>query len=251
MTVYLVRHGESLANLHKDLPLQEGFATITDDLVPLSRWGYEQAVEAGKFLADDLREAVQSGRKIKLIYSPFQRTAHTTRGILRQLNTSNLIAVMDDNLREQHFGLFSCITDRELIGRLWPEQNARFVNDRADPNRVHEAKPPGGESRDDVEKRVRELIKCHQADFEDPNTDIILVGHGLVNRTVEMCLCGKNQQWLNEQKNPHNCTIRKLEGNLGNGYALAQTVHEGKARPNTLPPQYKTEPHGGELAIAR
>lgn len=248
MTVYIVRHGESLANLHSNLPLKEGFQDITDDAVPLSQWGYGQAVEAGKALRGELKQAAGAGRKLKVIHSPFLRTQQTTQGVLEGLgDAAPQEATASMHLREQDFGLFSCITDRKLIAALWPKEHAQFVRDRQ--RDKHTAKAPGGESRMDVVERAKQLVENHRADFEDPNTDVVLIGHGLVNRAVEMCLRGEDKEWLRKEPNPGNCAIRKLEGELANGYSAAY-VHQGRPRPTSLPKDHMADPHGHERQMA-
>lgn len=247
MTVYIVRHGESLANLHKDLPLQEGYRDMTDEDVPLSQWGREQAVDAGRFLRDELAQPEHAQRKLKIIHSPFLRTRQTTEGVLEGMGRKDCRIEACGDMREQSFGLFSCITDRRLIAKLWPEAHAKFAADRL--NDKHHAKAPGGESRADVVLRAQQLIETYQDDFNDPNTDVILVGHGLVNRAVEMCLRGLDKEWLRKEPNPTNCAVRKLEGELRHGYA-AEYVHAGKDRPAHLPADYKAQPYGQVAALS-
>jgi 2,3-bisphosphoglycerate-dependent phosphoglycerate mutase len=248
LTVYILRHGESLANLHNDLPLQEAYRGMTDEAVPLSQWGREQAVDAGRFLREELAQSDHARRKLKVIHSPFLRTRQTTEGLLEGLGREGLQAEPCDNMREQGFGLFSCITDRRLIARLWPQEHARFAADRQQDK--YNAKAPGGESRADVVARAQQLIDTYRQDFEDPNTDVILVGHGLVNRAVEMCLRGLDKEWLRKEPNPTNCAVRKLEGELRHGYT-AEYIHSGKERPAHLPSDHKAAPHGCAAVLSR
>lgn len=246
MTVYIIRHGESLANAHKDLPLRDGYAGIADADVPLTRWGHNQAEEAGRFLREELMATHYEGRRIKVLHSPFLRAEQTTDALLRGLNDMPVERKSSPLLQEQDFGLFSCITDRRVTARLWPEEHARFIRDRRE-NR-HHAKAPGGESRAEVVERIREFVKRHEADFTDPNTDVIIVGHGVVNRALELCLRGLDIEWLRKEPNPSNCAIRKLEGDLKHGYA-AQYIHEGALRPKHLPKDYQVAPYGVEAAM--
>lgn len=250
MTVYLIRHGESKANFHKDLPLQSGYALLPDALVPLTEWGYEQAKEAGKALARELQETERPNRKIKIIYSPYLRAVQTTRGILRQLGSrDNLIAISDNNLHEQQFGKFTSVTDHALAEAIWGEEYTAYRAAR----RVdrYRAKPPEGESPEDVVARAQLVIDAHRADFEDPDTDVIVVAHGTVNRALELCLCNRVEEW-NMTRNPENCAIRKLEGDLRNGYASnPDYIHSGKPRPASLPKDHKIAAYDADRAIAR
>lgn len=232
-----------MANLHGDLALRQGYEGITDATVPLSQWGYGQALEAGKRMQDELGVPEREGRNLKIIASPFLRTQQTTQGVLQGMGCSDIEHSNNAHLREQDFGLFNCITDRKTIARLWPEEHKQFVQDRKS-DKFH-AKAPGGESRADVVERAKLLIEEHRTDFEDPNTDVILVGHGMVNRAVEMCLRGEDTEWLRKEPNPGNCAIRKLEGDLKHGYS-AEYIHNSKTRPACMPKDYKAAPHGIE-----
>lgn len=247
MTVYIIRHGESLANLHGDLPFQPGFSDIADCDVPLSRWGFEQAQEAGRKMRAELSGPEHENRKLVVVASPFLRTRQTAAGVLQGMGRAGAEPLLDEHLREQDFGKFNCITDRRLIARLWPEDHDRFVQARkAD---KHTARAPGGESRADVVERAQRLVDAHRAELEDPNTDVVFVGHGLVNRAVEMCLRGLDAEWLRKEPNPGNCAIRRLEGDIAHGYT-AQYIHTSKERTPSTPKDYKTQPHGREMALA-
>lgn len=245
MSVYIIRHGESLANLHSDLPLREAYRGIRDADVPLSQWGYKQAVKAGQALRGELTQAASAGRKLKVIHSPFLRTGQTTEGVLQGLGRADAERCSHDGMREQSFGMFDCITDRRLIAKLWPEEHKAFVEARKQ-DKYH-AKAPGGESRAEVVERVQEFIAEHEADFRDPNTDVVVIGHGLVNRALEMCLRGLDKEWLRKEPNPTNGAIRKLEGDVQHGYS-AQYIHRSKERPEHLPKDYQTAPHGERVA---
>lgn len=246
MTVYIIRHGESMANLHGDLPFQPGFSDITDDAVPLTQWGFGQAQEAGRKMRTELSGAEHASRKLVVVASPFLRTRQTAAGVLQGMG-GECEPVFNEHLREQDFGKFNCITDRRLIAKLWPDDHAQFVKDRKSDK--HNAKAPGGESRADVVERAKLLIEAHRADLEDPNTDVVFVGHGLVNRALEMCLRGLDSEWLRKEPNPGNCAIRQLEGDLKHGYS-AQYIHTSKERSPSMPGDYKTKPHAQETEIA-
>jgi 2,3-bisphosphoglycerate-dependent phosphoglycerate mutase len=149
---------------------------------------------------------------------------------------------------EQNFGWFTCMGDNDTIRSVWPEELEAFLYDKGIDR--HNAKAPEGESRADVVERARHVVERHRADFEDPNTDVILIGHGVINRAMEMCLRGEGEEWFHATKNPNNCDVHKLEGNLGIGYAPTECIHESKLRPKTLP-QYKAEPYGEDKVLMR
>lgn len=187
MAVYLIRHGESLVDAFKNLALYPEFEDMTDEDVPLTQWGFEQAEEAGKALRKELVATDRPERKIKIIHSPFLRTTQTTEGLQKGLGEDLEVEVNQcDHLREQSFGLFNGILDLSYLRQRWPEEYAEFTQERRQ-NKYY-ATPPEGESRADVVKRAELLVETYREAFEDPNADIILVGHGMSNRAVELQL---------------------------------------------------------------
>jgi broad specificity phosphatase PhoE len=79
--VYLVRHGESAANLDKGVNLR-----TADHAVPLSQRGHEEAVEAGIALAaligPELAGGGSGGTALIAAYvSPYMRTRQTWNGL--------------------------------------------------------------------------------------------------------------------------------------------------------------------------
>lgn len=257
MAVYLIRHGESVLNALKNLALHPDFRDRGDDAVPLTLWGFEQAVEAGKALREELAATSRTGREIRIIYSPFLRTVQTMEGLRKGLGGSVTAEVHPcDDLREQNFGLFNGILDLSYIKRQWPGEYAAFTQARRQ-SKYH-ATPPEGESQSDVMKRAGSLVEDYREVFEDPNVDIILVGHGVSNRAVELQLTMGEQlealdqedadrqrgRWMQKQGNPKNCVIRKLEGNLKDGYAQAECIYEAKERNGFMPADYKNQPYG-------
>ena len=51
MRIFLVRHGESLGNIN-----EQAYRQFGDHNVPLTQWGYQQALVAGRALADYVAE---------------------------------------------------------------------------------------------------------------------------------------------------------------------------------------------------
>lgn len=204
------------------------------------------------------------GRKIKIIHSPFLRTVQTAEGLQKGLG-EDLEAEVEqcDHLREQSFGLFNGVLDLPYLKQRWPEEYTEFTQERRE-NKYY-ATPPEGESRADVVKRAELLVETYREAFEDPNVDIILIGHGMSNRAVELQLTlgaklaalepeeadRERGQWLQKKRNPKNCAITKLEGNLKDGYSPEKCIYEAKKRLSFLPADYKTLPHGMEEVRGR
>lgn len=247
MRVLIVRHGESIANIHKDLGVKPGYEEMRDAIVPLTRWGYEQAVETGRALREQyLHNPAYAGRTLRIIHSPYLRTRQTLQGILEGFRDAAKVESisMDERVREQEFGLFDCISDPAVAIAKWPEEYAAWKAARRQDK--YNARPPGGESRGDVVERVKPFLQDMLA-AEQENVDVLIVGHGLLNRALEMNLNGHDPDWLRRSLNPKNCSVRVLEGSPEQGFS-AETISEGKQRPEHLPKEYKTEPYGSLVA---
>ena len=95
--VFLVRHGQSEANL--DWAVNQ---RVADHAIKLTEDGLKQAVEAGKFLAGYFKEQFASDKwgdplipSIRLWNSPYQRTRQTSDEILRNCLLSRKVKIHD------------------------------------------------------------------------------------------------------------------------------------------------------------
>lgn len=251
MRLLVIRHGESLANIHDDLAVRPGFEGMRDPQVPLTQWGFEQAKEAGKFLREQYQHnPAFKGRTLRIVHSPYLRTRQTTQAIILGLEGAVKVESIqeDPRLFEQNFGIFDCITNPRVASARWPEEYAAFREARRI-DKYH-AKAPGGESRGDVVERLKPVVKdlLTRAKYakNEENVDVLVVGHGLVNRALEMNIRGEDSEWLRKMRNPHNCAIRLIEGDREKGFQ-AEYIHEGKRRPDLLPKDHKTQPYGQTL----
>lgn len=146
----LVRHGETAWNRETRI---QGHTDI-----PLSDLGLWQAEQVGRALADEGLDALYS--------SDLARAADTARAVARH---TGLPLVLDEALRERHFGHLEGLTHDEILGRF-PEDGHRW---RArDPSWG----PRGGETLTDFHERVlgaaRRLANRHLGQT------IALVAHG-------------------------------------------------------------------------
>jgi broad specificity phosphatase PhoE len=149
--LYLVRHGETLANR------EYRYIGTQDD--PLSVLGETQTLQ--------LAEAL-SGLPIMAVYSsPLQRTYQTALPIAAR---HNLEVQRADDLRECDFGAWEGLSRTEVLERS-PE----------DSQRLHEwehntsVAPPGGESFEALQQRVVTTVE-HLAQAH-PDQAIVLVSH--------------------------------------------------------------------------
>ena len=79
--IFLVRHGESEANLDRSI-----IARLPDHSVPLSPEGRRQAAQAGRFLAGSLAP----GRRTRILVSPYARTRQTSAEIEAELTRADI-----------------------------------------------------------------------------------------------------------------------------------------------------------------
>jgi broad specificity phosphatase PhoE len=133
--IILVRHGESEGNIDPSI-----YETVPDCNLRLTKRGEEQALEAGKKLAELLRDDLAC-----CYVSPYIRTQQTLATMLNaaHVNPENIVIRLDPRLREQDFGnlqrqhmMAGYKEERLKVGTFW----YRF--------------PEGGESGADVYDRV-------------------------------------------------------------------------------------------------
>lgn len=133
--IYLVRHGESEANI------QKRYSGITD--VDLSPKGRLQAAMAGQNLVPE---------KISHVYSsPLKRARDTAEIICNEINFDENKIITECCLIEVNFGIFENMTWDEIILNYREESEKWTCN-------PHKYKFPEGEGYDDIIKRISVFI---------------------------------------------------------------------------------------------
>ena len=149
--LYLVRHGETLANR------EYRYIGTRDD--PLSVHGQTQAMQLAEALF---------GLPIAAAYSsPLQRTYHTALPIAAR---HSLEVQRVDDLRECDFGTWEGLSRAEVLERS-PEDSQRL----REWERNTSIAPPGGESFEALQQRVCAAVE-HLAQAH-PDQAIVLVSH--------------------------------------------------------------------------
>lgn len=242
MRIFLVRHGESLGNLSDSAYRQFG-----DHNVPLTEWGYRQALAAGESIAAYLAGLTDAAPKATVWHSPYLRTRQTKDAILEALPAAAVGAVLEDYLlREQDFGLFTEIYDRAEQRRKFPEEFEKWARLRNNSGKFY-ARPPDGESRADVAQRVRLFLLTVMHDIGRGNDTAIIVGHGVTNRAFEMNFLHHGIDWFEHSDNPGNADVTLIEGTHAEGYS-SMLLHKADDRT----PEAATElraAHGSDLTI--
>jgi 2,3-bisphosphoglycerate-dependent phosphoglycerate mutase len=237
--LFLVRHGESEANLDKSV-----VSRFPDHHIPLSPDGKAQAAKAGEYLATTL-----ANTRARLFVSPYVRTRQTAEMIEQALNGANVRFDRREaiELRELEFGLFDGIPDENLqkehpAAYKHYEKYKRFAGEFFAPM-------PLGESRCSVADRVKgifgTILRDASPDRTDPISDFVIVSHGVTIRCFRMQWMHYPWEWYDHQMNPGNCSVQLIEGRAGGGYD-DRLVFEGfKPRRITLQ-QRREEGHVGK-----
>jgi len=143
----LVRHGESEGN-------RDRVFTLTPE-VPITARGADQARASGRVIRERYRPA-------HLVSSPFLRARQTAAIVAETLGHAREIEIVPD-LRERSYGA--------LAGA--PGDTPR---PDLDPARYWEWCPPGGESLDEVARRVGAALDALVQAW--PSDDVVVVSHG-------------------------------------------------------------------------
>ena len=168
--LWLVRHGESTANLARRKAENEGLLTIDfpgrEMDVPLSDTGVRQSMALGDWFAG------QSEKPTVVVCSPYVRTRETARLILDSAQIETARVFYDERLREREFGIFDRLTWAGSLAK-YPEECAK----RTEIGKFY-YRPPHGESWCDVAVRVRGVWRDVREDYPDEN--VMIVSHEAV-----------------------------------------------------------------------
>ncbi|PPF79144.1 histidine phosphatase family protein [Subtercola sp. Z020] len=149
--LWLVRHGESVANVAAGEAERAGAERIEvafrDADVPLSPTGERQARALGGWLAENATVEHPSSVWV----SPYLR-ARQTIGIALEEAGLGAVPQVDERLRDRELGILDLLTSRG-VDALLPDEAAR----RRWLGKFY-YRPPGGESWADVALRVRSLL---------------------------------------------------------------------------------------------
>lgn len=217
--IWLVRHGESVANVAAGVAEADGALRIDIDLrdadVPLTPLGEEQAAALGGWLADhDSPDAVWC--------SPYLRARETARIALASAGLT-LEPRIDERLRDRELGVLDRVTSHGLI--------ATYADEAA--RRLHLGKfwyrPPGGESWADVALRLRSVLES----IERGDGVVLVVAHDVVVTLAVYVLLGMSEAEIMDLANRRvvgNATVtrlrRRAEGWELTAFAETEHLHE-------------------------
>lgn len=181
--LWLIRHGESVANLAAARAETEGAETIAIDErdadVALSAAGEDQARALGTWLS--------AAGEVDVVWSSPYRRALQTIGIALDEAGIERPVLVDERLRDRELGILDLLT-RTGVARRHPEEAER----RRRLGKYYH-RPPGGESWADVGLRLRSFLRDA---VPARDARIVLVAHDAVAMIVVSLLLGWGEQEL-------------------------------------------------------
>ena len=216
LRLFLVRHGQSAANLDQSMNVR-----LPDHSIQLSPEGHDQARAAGKALADYLSASSSSG-PVRILCSPYERTRQTSAAIEAVLSEHGIRYDKREavELRELEFGLFDGVPDEDMP-LMFPREYEHY-NKHVRVSGEFFAQMPQGESRCQVAERVKgvfgTLLRDAVAERADSIRDFVLVTHGVTLRCIRMQWMHYLWEWFEQQQNPNNASIQVIEGVPGQSY---------------------------------
>jgi broad specificity phosphatase PhoE len=220
--LWLVRHGESVANVIATAAQQAGEEQIDVDLrdadVPLSPLGEQQAAALGAWLAGNAHYGVPS-----TTWSSSYLRARQTIGIALEAAGMHVTPRVDERLRDRELGILDRLTAVGVDARF-PEEAAR---------RRHLGKfyyrPPGGESWADVALRIRSFLR--DVDDADADGTALVVAHDAVVMLF-LYVCGElSEETLMEFAQTHtvtNASVTRLVRPSGAGRWKVESFAESE-----------------------
>lgn len=198
MNIYVIRHGESEANV-------ESFNEIKEDsLIELTQKGLNEAYDAGKFLKTQINK--NDYDESVIITSTYIRAMQTTGEIKKSLNFKT---TSDARLVEFNRGLFKKCRFKERHLK-YPKEFKEFNDMQHSPAKFF-AKPPEGENGYDVYKRVTPVVFELRELYKKGIKNVIIVTHHDTMKSLTMAIMGYDKDWFYREKSVQNCSIRKFE----------------------------------------
>jgi 2,3-bisphosphoglycerate-dependent phosphoglycerate mutase len=214
MHIFLIRHGESIANVGENYEKR-----LADHLVPLTEAGVEQARREGKFLAEYCKQKGIDLSHARIWRSPYVRTRQTSEAFNESLGITDIRE--DITLTEQQYGLFDAIPD-ELWKKLYPDAYREYMRQTQSYGKFY-ARCPMGESPFDVAVRVHQFMGTIHRDYEKHGVDTLFVfTHGATLRAFLLRYFHYSTEWYQEERNPKNCYIREIDNGRDLGYINAK-----------------------------
>ncbi len=210
MHIFLIRHGESLANIGENYEKR-----LPDHLVCLSERGLKQASKQGEWLAQYCKDKNIDLSRARIWRSPYQRTRQTSEQFNKFLKIEDIKE--DITLIEQQFGLFDSIPKSEWGDKCELEFD-EYLRQVQNQGKFY-ARLPLGESPFDVAIRIHQFMGTIHRDYQKSGVDTLFIfTHGTTLRTFLMRWFHYSPEWYQSEKNPKNCWIREIIDDNDLGY---------------------------------
>ncbi|MBO6290341.1 MAG: histidine phosphatase family protein [Alphaproteobacteria bacterium] len=196
--IFTIRHGEASHQVNSDI-----WEDCSNAEIPLTSLGKSQALECARFFAD-----MQLNPETTLVISsPFKRSFQTGEIIVKEI--PSLRMVTEPLLVEQDFGMFTGLTTEQCYEK-YPNL-AKLYDFHAEKDGNYKVKPPKGESKEDVVKRVEQFIEDISPWFQDSKYEnLVIVSHCVVNRAISKVLNNESEQWFLAQEQQPNGAVRQF-----------------------------------------
>jgi len=210
--IYLVRHGQSQANLDWDL-----LKTVPDWKVGLTEYGRQQAILAGAWIRGDIHKnfSKRLDPPAAAAYcSPYLRTKETYLYLANQITDGNLVDIYYD--RDHHVSRWLTKYDPRLREQDWGNYKDSEVSKKIEADRDRYGtffyRIPDGESGADVYDRLSTFLDTLWRDFEKPDFPkvCIIVTHGLTMRLFLMRWFHLDVEDYEQIQNPMNGEVWKM-----------------------------------------
>ena len=177
-SLWLVRHGESTANIVRHKAEAEKLPTIDfperEPDVPLSDAGIAKSIALGNWLKS------QAEKPTVIYASPYLRASQTANLIVENAQIENVKTFYDERLRERELGIFDRLTK---LGAM--EKYAEECAKRDELGKFY-YRPIGGESWCDVALRVRSFWRDLRE--KDAGEKVLIVTHEVIIRIFRYIL---------------------------------------------------------------
>lgn len=205
VTLYLVRHGQSEANVDKNI-----YRLKPDHAIALTPTGMEQAREAGQFLKRLFEEQPNEAPAI-ILRSPYDRARVTEAQIASVVHGYLAERIELPELAEQQFGLFDGVPPDEMAA-TFPNEYKRYLLAQEFNGRFW-ARPPQGESLFDVYERVSDVASMIRFAYKrNAISTFVIVAHANVLRCFMMAWCNMPYETVMTHPVLMNSEIIKIKG---------------------------------------
>ncbi len=176
----LLRHGESEWNK------ENKFTGFTD--VDLSDKGVDEARQAGRLLKE-------KNIQLDYLFTSTLKRAYRTAALALEAKGQTVPETRHDDLRERDYGDLTGLNKDEMRKKYGEEQVHIW-------RRSYDVKPPGGESLEDVVKRVTPYYKSHIEPLVKQGKNVLLAAHGNTLRAMLIILGEYTPETINNAEIP-------------------------------------------------